>query len=192
MFESASLFASDDGEQWRKVSDIAVDDNDEPDFDFTPEGRMLMVSRTGATLKRPAMAYISEPPYGQWRPLTLTDPVHSPAVRRVGDQWVVAGRGIVAGTRVNSRFVPDVEFDTYAATRLWLLNDQTGVLTEQTTLPSWGDNAYPGIEVSPAGELLVVYYSCSQTVDENLLMGPGPMPGKKSPCSIYLARVVME
>ena len=194
MFESASLFASDDGEQWRKVSDIAVDDNDEPDFDFTPEGRMLMVSRTGASLRpqRPAMAYISEPPYGQWRPLTLTEPVQSPAVRRVGDQWLVAGRGIVAGTRVPSRFDPDVEFDTYAATRLWLLNDQTGVLTEQTTLPSWGDGAYPGIEVSPAGELLVVYYSCSQTVDENLRMGPGPLPGKKSPCSIYLARVVME
>ena len=38
MFESASLFASEDGLQWSHVSDIGVDDNDEPDFDFTVEG----------------------------------------------------------------------------------------------------------------------------------------------------------
>ena len=38
MFESASLFASEDGLQWSHVSDIGVDDNDEPDFDFTDGG----------------------------------------------------------------------------------------------------------------------------------------------------------
>ena len=54
------------------------------------------------------------------------------------------------------------------------------------------DCAYPGIETSPDGDLFVVYYSCSQTIDENLRMGPGPLPGKYSPCSIYLARVVMD
>ena len=65
MFESASLFASEDGLQWSHLSDIGVDDNDEPDFDFTAEGRMLAVSRTGASLsaERPAMAYVSDPPY---------------------------------------------------------------------------------------------------------------------------------
>ena len=63
MFESASLFASEDGIQWSQVSNIGVDDNDEPDFDFTPEGRILAVSRTGASLSadRPAMAYMSNP-----------------------------------------------------------------------------------------------------------------------------------
>ena len=63
MFESASLFASEDGEHWEKAADIATDDNDEPDFDFAEDGRILLVSRTGASLKRPAMAYSSEPPY---------------------------------------------------------------------------------------------------------------------------------
>ena len=59
MFESASLFTSEDGLQWSHVSDIGIDDNDEPDFDFTTEGRILAVSRTGASLSadRPAMAY---------------------------------------------------------------------------------------------------------------------------------------
>ena len=73
MFESASLFASEDGIQWSQVSDIGVDDNDEPDFDFTTEGRILAVSRTGASLSadRPAMAYLSDPPYTDWQRLTL-------------------------------------------------------------------------------------------------------------------------
>lgn len=64
MYESASLFSSQDGLTWHKVSDIGVDDNDEPDLDFTDEGRILVVSRTGASLdpERPAMAYLSDPP----------------------------------------------------------------------------------------------------------------------------------
>ncbi len=191
MFESASLFASDDGEQWQHVSHIAVDDNDEPDFDFTPDGRMLMVSRTGASMKRAAMAYLSDPPYETWQRLTLSDAVQSPAVRWVEDKWVLVGRGVVEGTQRPAHFAPDKEQDTFAATRLWLLDDQSGELSEQTTLPSWGDGAYPGIETSPQGDLFVVYYTCSQMIDENLRMGPGPLPGKYSPCSIYLARVVM-
>ena len=68
-----------------------------------------------------------------------------------------------------------------------LLDDRSGELTEGVTLPSWGDSAYPGIEVTAEGDLLVVYYSCSQTIDANLLMGPGPLPGKYAPTSIYLA-----
>ena len=88
--------------------------------------------------------------------------------------------------------LPDTAFDAYGPTRLWLLDDRSGELTEGVTLPSWGDNAYPGIEVTAEGDLLVVYYSCSQTIDANLLMGPGPLPGKYAPTSIYLARVVMD
>ena len=100
MFESASLFASEDGLQWSHVSDIGIDDNDEPDFDFTTEGRILAVSRTGASLSadRPAMAYLSDPPYTDWQRLTLSAPLHSPAVRRVGESmggcWPCLGPGI--------------------------------------------------------------------------------------------------
>ena len=45
MFESASLFNSADGLGWNKLSDIAAEDNDETDFDFAPDGRILAVSR---------------------------------------------------------------------------------------------------------------------------------------------------
>lgn len=192
MFESASLFVSEDGEHWEKAADIATDDNDEPDFDFTEDGRILLVSRTGASLKRPAMAYSSEPPYHRWRRFPLSEPLNAPAVRRVSGRWVVAGRGLVEGTSVPSRFAPGIESDAWCATRIWLLDEKTGELTAQTTLPSWGDGSYPGIEVTEEGELLVVYYSCSQSTDDKLRMGPGPLPGKMAPCSIYLARVSME
>ena len=139
MFESASLFASEDGLQWSQVSDIGVDDNDEPDFDFTTEGRILAVSRTGASLsaERPAMAYREQSTVHR---LAKIDPecapLNSPAVRRVGDQWVVAGRALVPGSERPARFAPDTAFDAYGPTRLWLLNDQSGVLTEGATLPS--------------------------------------------------------
>ncbi len=194
MFESASLFTSEDGLAWSKISAIATDDNDEPDLDFDQEGRILVVSRTGASMSpdRPAMAYLSHPPYTEWQSLKLSAPLNAPAVRRVGQRWVVGGRARVAGFQVPSRFAPDREVDLFGPTRLWLLNDETGELEEGTTLPSWGDSAYPGIELTSGGGLLVVYYSCSQTIDENLLMGPGPLPGKYAPASIYLARVVME
>lgn len=124
--------------------------------------------------------------------MTLSAPLNSPAVRRVGDRWVVGGRALVPGSQVPAQFAPDSAFDSYCPTRLWLLDDRTGELTEGTTLPSWGDNAYPGIELTPQGDVLVVYYSCSETTDANRLMGPGPLPGKYSPASIYLARVVTE
>ena len=138
------------------------------------------------------MAYVSDPLYTDSRRLTLSAPMNSPAVRRVGDRWVVAGHALVPGSERSARFAPDTVFDAYSPTRLWLLDDQGGELTKGATLLIWGDSAYPGIEVTDEGDLLVAYYSCSQTIDANLLMGPGPLPGKYAPTSIYLARVVMR
>ncbi|MCK4299956.1 MAG: hypothetical protein KAX80_10515, partial [Planctomycetes bacterium] len=64
-----------------------------------------------------------------------------------------------------------------------------GELTDVCTLPSWGDCAYPGMILTPEGDLLVVYYSTSGMTEENSWVGGGPFPGKYSPCSIYVARV---
>ena len=62
MFESASLFSSVDGLSWGKVSDIAAEDNDETDFDFAPDGRILAVSRKGASSKLPCGSQAGESP----------------------------------------------------------------------------------------------------------------------------------
>ena len=97
MFESASLFASEDGLQWSWVSDIGVDDNDEPDFDFTTEGRLLAVSRTGASLSedRPAMAYVSRSALHRLAKIDLERTVElsrGPACRRsMGGRWSCVG-----------------------------------------------------------------------------------------------------
>lgn len=61
-----------------------------------------------------------------------------------------------------------------------VFDDQTGELTEATSLPT------------PEGDLLVACYSCSQMIDRNQSVGGGLHPEKYSPTSIYLARVVID
>ena len=82
------------------------------------------------------MAYVSDPLYTDSRRLTLSVPMNSSAVRPVGDRWVVAGHALVSGSERSARFAPDTVFDAYGPTRLWLLDDQSGELTEGATLPS--------------------------------------------------------
>jgi len=187
LFESISLFASDDGLNWEKIADIAADDNDETDFNFTEDGRILAVCRNGAQLKH-ALAYVGDPPYREWRKLELSETIHSPAVLRLGERWLVAGRYIDEAVFRAGRFAPDT-LEFRAGTRLWFLDEETGELTDVCTLPNWGDCAYPGMVLTPEGDLLVVYYSASGTTEENSWLGGGPYPGKYSPASIYVARV---
>ena len=69
---------------------------------------MLVISRTGASLsaERPAMAYVSDMPYTNWQRLTLSAPLNSPAVRRVGES--VGGRRSCfgSGLREAARICP--------------------------------------------------------------------------------------
>ena len=202
MFESASLFSSADGLSWGKVSDIAAEDNDETDFDFAPDGRILAVSRKGASSKlhagarpgsRHALAYLSHPPYRSWRRLPLDRMIQAPAVRWARDRWMVAGRYIDGKTEQVHPRRPDYPHKAQRyGTRLWTLEDRTGALTQAVTLPSWGDCSYPGMIEESNGDLLVVYYSHSITTDAHQYIGGGLWPGKMPPASIYLARVVRE
>ena len=202
MFESASLFSSADGLSWGKVSDIAAEDNDETDFDFAPDGRILAVSRKGASSKlhpgarpgsRHALAYLSHPPYRSWRRLPLDRMIQAPAVRWAKDRWMIAGRYIDGETeQVHPQRADYPHKAQRYGTRMWTLEDRTGALTQAVTLPSWGDCSYPGIIEEANGDLLVVYYSHSITTDSHQYIGGGLWPGKMPPASIYLARVVRE
>jgi len=73
-----------------------------------------------------------------------------------------------------------------------VFDDQTGELTEATSLPSWGDCGQSAFLPTPEGDLLVACYSCSQMIDRNQSVGGGLHPEKYSPTSIYLARVVID
>ena len=66
-------------------------------------------------------------------------------------------------------------------TRLWFIDDETGALRTGTTLPSWGDSGQPAIVPAENGDLLVAYYACSETIDENLTVGRRPAPRKIQP-----------
>lgn len=191
LFRSASLFVSDDGLDWRKHCHIASNDDGEPAINFSPDGRCLVVSRNGAGGKH-AIVYVSDPPYKQWKTLQLDASIHQAAVLHHKNRWIVGGRYIDEKTFEPNRFDPENRLQARNGTRLWFLDDKTGALTEATTLPSWGDCGQPAILPTPEGDLLVAYYSCSQMIDRNLEVGSGPHPGKLSPTSIYLARVVID
>ena len=86
MFESASLFTSEDGIQWSQVSEIGVDDNDEPDFDFTDGRQNIGGQSNRCLLERGSTRHgISE--RSTVHRLAKIDPecapLNSPAVRRV-------------------------------------------------------------------------------------------------------------
>ena len=163
MFESASLFSSGDGLGWSKVSDIAAEDNDETDFDFSPDGRILAVSRKGASSRlhpgarpgsRHAIAYLGHPPYRSWRRLPLDRMIQAPAVRWARDRWMVAGRYIDGETEQVHPHRADYPHKAQRyGTRLWTLEDRTGALTQAVTLPSWGDCSYPGMIEDANGDL---------------------------------------
>ena len=108
------------------------------------------------------------------------------------DRWIIGGRYLDEETFQPNRFDPENALQCRNGTQLWFFDDQTGELTEATSLPSWGDCGQPAFLPTPEGDLLVAYYSCFQMIDRNQSVGGGPHPGKYSPTSIYLARVVID
>ena len=118
--------------------------------------------------------------------------IHQAAVIHHKNRWIIGGRYLDESTFEPNRFAPETALQSRSGTRLWFFDDSTGALTDATTLPSWGDCGQPAFLPTPEGDLVVAYYSCSQTIDRNLAVGGGPHPGKMSPTSIYLARVVID
>ncbi len=69
LFRAASLFVSDNGLDWTKVSHIASNDDGEPGLHFRPAGRALVVSRNGGGRQachrlpeRPALSAMEKDP----------------------------------------------------------------------------------------------------------------------------------
>ena len=127
---------------------------------------------------------ISSPSLGEAEVAAVADVIRG--------HWIVGGRYIDEPTYVPNRFDHEHSLEGRIGIRLWFLDEITGALTEGASLPSWGDCGQPAVLPTSDGDLLVAYYSCSETIDENQPVGGGRHPGKFSPCSIYLARVVLD
>ena len=158
------LFKTSDGLHYEKITDIELDGSpNETTVRFLPDGNMvLLIRREGGDRK--AYLGMSEPPYTEWDLQPLAFQIGGPDLMLLPDGALVAG----------GRCYFD---DGKAKTCLWK-QDADGTFEFWKTLPSGGDNSYPGFLVED-GTLFVVYYSSHE-----LTFSDG-----KARAGIYLARV---
>lgn len=141
---SLTLYRSRDGVAWERVAPLGVPDHpNETTLRFAADGTMLALARREAGDK---LGWVgsAEPPYAEW--------TWRPASHRLGGPNFVQlpdGRW-VAGTRDYTQ--------SPTRTTIALLSVEDGKLAPLATLPSGGDNSYPGL-VWHDGLLWVSYYA---------------------------------
>jgi len=146
----SKLLASDDGFTWREEATIMPNIGDETSFIFAEDGEITALVRTSG----PFGSYVcrAKRPYAEWERWELPEKICGPLLFAWGGELYAAGR-----SRVNP---------AAPVTRIYRLKSglEGGVgggweLEELHTLPSAGDNSYPGfIELAP-GRGLFSYYS---------------------------------
>ncbi len=130
-YRESRLLRSTDGVQWDLVSTITKEHMaGEADLWKRDEESFAVISRTGSN--KAARLFSSDASFRQWEDVALNAMVHSPVLAFWYERIFVAGRGEEAGKHV---------------TKVWELEGRT--LKELVTLPSGGDNAYPGLLVVP-------------------------------------------
>lgn len=139
LLESA-LLESDDGLTWKKRGLFQETYGDETAFLFEPDGSVLAVARSGGG--RNAQVCRSQPPYQKWERTDLDRYIGGPLVVKWGAHYLVGGRKMVTDKPVTSLY--------------WLAENR---LHEFATLPSGGDNSYPGFVQLSKNRALVSYYS---------------------------------
>ncbi|MDF1656999.1 MAG: hypothetical protein P1U58_05265 [Verrucomicrobiales bacterium] len=143
--ESAML-ESDDGLVWKFHSLFQPDRGDETAFLFEPDGALIAVSRSGS---EPAQLVRADPPWQEKSRIDFPDYIGGPLLAKWGDRYLVGGR---RNTTEGAR------------TALYWLEGET--LIQFATLPSGGDNSYPGFVELDNGNGLVSWYS-SHEKDED-------------------------
>lgn len=142
-----ALLESDDGIVFRKAGLFTEDYGNETAFQFERDGSIVAVARGGG--ERNAELCTAKPPYRKFERRDLGRYIGGPMLERWGDRYLVGGRRKIEKTD--------------PATALYWLDPRKAELTEIATLPSGGDNSYPGfIAMSPARGLLS-YYSTHET-----------------------------
>ena len=158
IMESAML-ESDDGINWHFHSLFQTTKGNETAFLFRKNGNLLAISRRQR--RDPALLIQSSSPYLKMDRTDLTKHVGGPMLARWGNDFIVGGR----------RFTEDGP----RTTLYWL---REGKLHEAASLPSGGDNSYPGFVELDDGTGLISWYS-SHEKDAN----------GNTECAIYLANL---
>jgi hypothetical protein len=161
LVESAML-VSDDGLVWKTAGLFQEEYGDETAFQMEPDSGVLAVCRSGSM--RNAQVCRAQPPYQHWERTELDRYIGGPLLVQWQRRSVVAGRKIVQGKATTSFY--------------WLENR---ALHEFVTLPSGGDNSYPGFVELDSRRALVSWYS-SHEKDA----------GGKTITAIYLAELVVK
>ena len=168
----SALFKSGDGVAWTTVSTVYEGErNDETDFEFLPDARMLATARLevdggwlgdegGATLLA-----VASPPYESWS-------YSRSSVTRLDGPCLFPYNGrVYAVGRHQASFAPFARQGGILAkkrTSLYLVEETR--LVHLTDLPSAGDTSYAGI-VTRGDELYVSYYTSRIKEDPTWVVG---------------------
>ncbi|MCA9130472.1 MAG: prolyl oligopeptidase family serine peptidase [Planctomycetales bacterium] len=159
--ESAML-ESDDGLIWRTRSLFQSRDGDETAFQFQSDGSVLGIARRG---RGPAEIVRSLPPYAEWNRTPLDVYIGGPMLAQWSGRWIVGGRRMVDGEP--------------PCTALYWLDGNN--LQLATTLPSGGDNSYPGLVAIDNRRAVISWYSTHEA-----------SPNGTNSTSIYMADLTIQ
>ena len=168
------LFQSTDGINWQLVSEIfSGNRNDETDFEFLPDGRMISTARLeysddifghpdGSTL-----IAVSDPPYENWKPLMESQ------LTRLDGPCLFAWNGQVYAV---GRYQPDVrgpfewQGSAFSRKRTALFAVREDGLVRLSDIPSSGDTSYAGAVIKD-DDLYVCYYTSDIEKDPVWILG---------------------
>jgi len=178
------LLKSTDGITWKTVSTVYEGErNDETDFEFLPDGRILATARLevdGGWRGHPrggALLAVSKPPYRKWNYARST-------VTRLDGPCLFPYNGrVYAAGRYQASFAPFARQGGILAkkrTSLFLVEEAR--LVRLTDLPSAGDTSYAGVVIQ-GDDLYVSYYT------SRIKQDPTWVVGMFSPSDIRIARI---
>lgn len=164
------LVRSDDGFKWEKVTRMMERGGGEAAMVCFEDGRVLCASR-GAENKPLTNFHEALPPYTRWKHWSAAHSMQGPALVRVGDRVIGAGR-----VRKSVR-------DGAGVTALFRIDPKHQRSQHLINLPSGGDTSYCGLLTLDENTLLITYYSQHEYMDR-----PG-FVRKQKPAAIHLAQV---
>lgn len=168
------LFSSWDGINWSVVSDLHEGEaNDETDFEFLPDGRMLVTARLEGQADSPlgspdasTLLAVSMPPYQNWKK------TRSKVTRLDGPALFSYQGAVLAVARYQpgARTVLTQLGGALSRKRTSIFLVEEDRLVHLTDLPSAGDTSYAGVVVRE-GFLYASYYTSDMTRDYAWLLG---------------------